>query len=317
MPISIPSKRLSPEFTETSSVFTTKTAATFVSSPLATTFVSSPLAESPKNYTSPRESRPSSPLTFENMSIHSNTNSFDSNRDNLSFIMEKYRNASPRSSETGDDSRPSSPDRRRRRHPKKASDLVLTPPRALPFPYHNDSLFLPVAECEPKSPVLSIKSQRPKASSLPSPKVRSTSPSPSLRTHTHILSSSSPPSLGGRASEPTVRPASPKLRPPTPSTAPLTRASTAPVLKSDNTVPPSKPLLYRPSSKRMPFPFVFTGEKTRHHSPRESILAKLWRFLTGASFRKQQRVSVSMSNSPIQEKTPWSNSPTPSIVFVT
>lgn len=313
LPIIIPKKLSSPESIDSSSLFTTKAMATSMSFPLA---------ESPRTSSSFRDSRPSSPLTLENLSIHTRQLSVGSNVDSVSFIMDRYNGASPLSSETGD-SRPSSPEQRKshRRHhnhrERKASDLVLTPPRALPFPYHNDSFFLPVAECEPTSPTLTLKTHRVKSSSLPSP-IRPTSPSPSIRTRSTVPTSLL--SVGKRPSRPPSRASSPQrtpqiVPPSSPDTISLVYSNMTPVRKSiDETIQPTKPLLYRQVSKRTIISFDFSTEKRQQKAPRENILIRLWKFLISMSSTKKPQMSV---DSPIQEKSPCSNSPTPSIVLIT
>ncbi|RUS15802.1 hypothetical protein BC937DRAFT_91978 [Endogone sp. FLAS-F59071] len=297
MPIIIPKKRSSPEPIDSSSL--TK---------IMTTSMSFPFSESPRTASSFRDSRPSSPLTLENLSIHTRQLSFDPNVDSVSFIMDRYNGASPLSSETGD-SRPSNPEQRKshRKHhlhrERKASDLVLTPSRALPFPYHNDSFFLPVAEYEPTSPTLTPKIYKAKSSSLPSP-IRSISPSPSIRTRSTVPTSSMAPSISKRPSSRQSHAPSPQIVRP---------SNATPVRAIDEATQPTKPLLYRQPSERTIFSFNFSTEKRQQKAPKENIIIRLWRFLTSISSTKKQ-VPV---DSPIREKSLCSNSPTSSIVFVT
>lgn len=72
------------------------------------------------------------PLTKENLNLINQNES-----EQASILLARYYNELPL---------PSPPSRRERRYSSNSTDTVMASPRLQPFPYHNDSLFLPTAE---------------------------------------------------------------------------------------------------------------------------------------------------------------------------
>ena len=97
--------------------------------------ISSPSASS----SSSRPSSPPLPLTKENLSLYVN----QQEETEPSFIlMSRYYNDLPPPSPVLSARR----ERRNSSNTTSSSDFVVATPRLSPFPYHNDSLFLPTAE---------------------------------------------------------------------------------------------------------------------------------------------------------------------------
>ncbi|KAI9014428.1 hypothetical protein CLU79DRAFT_838473 [Phycomyces nitens] len=115
------------------------------------------------------------PLTKENLMLVT-----DETEQPVNMLVRYYTGMATASSETSSIS--SVPIRRRERRPS-SMDAVMQSPRLLPFPYHNDSLFLPTAEqghrpstlSSPNSSLvdISISNYQPPNGSTPAPSRRS------------------------------------------------------------------------------------------------------------------------------------------------
>ncbi|RUS19398.1 hypothetical protein BC937DRAFT_87557 [Endogone sp. FLAS-F59071] len=142
MPSSKSATKISGNPASSSSVYTYPTANT--SSTSVSTY-----SDSPK-VSSFHARVPPVPLTPENLTRHTRLVRTSVRQDPFTLTIEKYQESllsiTADSPTTEAFERPKTDKKKKKR--KIQSDYVICPPRALPFPYHNDSMFLPVAEQE-------------------------------------------------------------------------------------------------------------------------------------------------------------------------
>ncbi|RUP47823.1 hypothetical protein BC936DRAFT_145295 [Jimgerdemannia flammicorona] len=221
----------------------------------------STIPESPKA-PSFRE-RAVTPLTPENLNKHTHLVKTAVKRDSVTLTIEKYQESllsasldSP-VSETFD--RPKTDKKKKRR--RIQSDHVIRPPRSLPFPYHNDSMFLPIAEhkCTDLSPNFND------------------SPTPgSLRRARswNVPRANNAPAIGKTVS---------MLERTQSTRKPSYSSERVPSAYSRESRPVLRPLIFQKSTKKST---NRQGEPTKSNS--SHLLSKMWRFIIGS--RKQNKV---------------------------
>lgn len=257
MPSSKSATKISVNPTSASSVYTYYTANT--SSTSVSTFSDSPKMSSFHTRVPPV------PLTPENLTRHTRLVRTSVHQDPLTLRIEKYQESLKSitaDSPTTEVFEHPKTDRKKKKK-KIQSDYVIRPPRALPFPYHNDCMFLPVAEhdqpnMDPRFSNSSLYDLR-RTRSLSVPRVKT----PPIDKSASLLER--------------TRPSYEILK------APLAPIENIPVANSRNIRTP-KPTPYQRPPKKAASP----------QRKSSNFLIKLWRFLVGP--RKQNKVEPPRSS---------------------